>query len=292
MNPRFSITATLLAGALSAPMTGCSKDLPTQPDRSPGAAATVPSLSPAITAANDDFDGATVITSLPFTDAVNTSDATTAGDDPEDCVGTGPTVWYRFTPSESSRITVNTSGSNYDTGLSAYTGARGALVLVGCNDDAGGTVQSRLTVEAVAGQTLFFMVGAFASGPGGDLVFHADVAPPPLEGEMTIDRYGSLDASTGIAIVRGTVTCSRPAFASLDGVLRARIGRLLVEAPFFSSGECDDGGTVWMAEVAPQNALLVGGRVEVQVFGFVFDPITEDFAPVQGSATVLLRGKS
>jgi hypothetical protein len=33
-------------------------------------------------------------------------------------------------------------------------------------------------VGAAAGETLYFMVGAFASGPGGDLVFDLDLALP------------------------------------------------------------------------------------------------------------------
>jgi hypothetical protein len=59
---------------------------------------TVPALvllaaSPAIAQppANDDFDNATVVPGLPFTDQLNTTEATTAADDP-DCFGQGATV--------------------------------------------------------------------------------------------------------------------------------------------------------------------------------------------------------
>jgi hypothetical protein len=290
MNPPLkTIAATLLAGAITVPMTACSKDLPTQPADKTGATAARPGISPAITAANDDFDGATVVTSLPFTDAVNTSEATTAADDPEDCVGTGPTVWYQFTPSENIRIIAYTFGSNYDTGLSAYTGTRGNLVQIACNDDAGGSLQSLVTIDAAAGQTLFFMVGAFASGPGGDLVFNVDVPPPPLEIDLGIDRFGSVNASTGVATIRGTLTCSRQAFASLDGTLQQRIGRVLVNAFFFTFFECD-GVTPWETEVVAPNVLLVGGPVEVSAFAFVDDPIGGEPAFAQASATVHLRG--
>src|SRR2546423_1414216 len=54
----------------------------------PGAAwASVPPL-------NDDFDSATVVTTLPFTDNLDTSGATSAADDRGDCGGTSASVWY------------------------------------------------------------------------------------------------------------------------------------------------------------------------------------------------------
>jgi hypothetical protein len=49
---------------------------------------------------NDDFDSATVVTEpLPFTDAIDTTEATTAPNDP-DCAGNSPTVWYVFTTTQ------------------------------------------------------------------------------------------------------------------------------------------------------------------------------------------------
>jgi sugar lactone lactonase YvrE len=137
-----------------------------------------PTTTRAIAPSNDDFDNATPIPALPFTDTVNTSEATTAADDP-DCVGQGPTVWYSFTPSTDIVIEANTFGSSYDTTLSAYTGRRGRLTQIACNDDFLG-LHSRVTVTAKARVTIFFMVGAFGSGAGGDLVFNLmEFIPPP-----------------------------------------------------------------------------------------------------------------
>src|SRR5215216_1849447 len=82
---------------------------------------------------NDDFASATVVTEpLPFTDTVNTSEATTSSDDPE-CFGNGPTVWYTFTPTQNMYIQVDTFGSDYDTTLSAYTGSPGNLTQLRCH---------------------------------------------------------------------------------------------------------------------------------------------------------------
>ena len=95
-----------------------------------------PSAAVAAPPANDDFDSATVIGSFPFSDSLNTTEATTASDDPF-CAGNGPTVWYSFTPPSDVSLDANTFGSDYDTTISVYTGSRDSLTEVACNDDVG-----------------------------------------------------------------------------------------------------------------------------------------------------------
>ena len=120
--------------------------------------------------ANDDFDQATQIASLPFSDSLSTFTATDAVDDPHDCISSvGKTIWYSLTASANMTIEVNTFGSDFDTVLAAYVGTRGQLNQIGCNDDASG-VQSQLFLDVSAGQTVFFMVGGFSSSSG-NLIF-------------------------------------------------------------------------------------------------------------------------
>jgi hypothetical protein len=252
---------------------------------------TVPALvvlaaSPAIAQpANDDFDSATVVPGLPFTDQVNTTEATTAADDPE-CAGQGATVWYSFTPTEDLRVEANTFGSDYDTTLSVYTGAPGALTQIACNDDAAGSVQSRVRFDATAGETYFFMVGSFASGPGGNLTFNLDVAPPPFELGLTIDPVGSVVPSKGVATISGTVTCSEPALVEVQGRMEQRVGRLLITGFFSTFVECTPPATAWSATVEGENGLFVAGRAQVDAVAFAF----EEGASAEASATVRLRG--
>jgi hypothetical protein len=251
---------------------------------------TVPALvllaaSPAIAQpTNDDFDSATVVPGLPFTDQVNTTEATTAADDPE-CEGQGPTVWYSFTPTEDLRVEANTFGSDYDTTLSVYTGAPGALTQIACNDDAAGSLQSRVRFDATAGQTYFFMVGSFASGPGGNLTFSVDVATA-LELGLTIDPTGSVVPSKGVVAISGTVTCSEPALVEVQGRMQQRIGRLLITGFFFTFVECTPPATAWSATVEGENGLFVAGQAQVDAFAFA--PEEGEFA--EASATVRLRG--
>src|SRR5687768_6132497 len=72
---------------------------------------------------NDNFASATVIGALPFTDSLNTVEATNEFDDP---IYGGNTVWYAYTPITSGYVTADTFGSDYYTYLNVVTGGPGA----------------------------------------------------------------------------------------------------------------------------------------------------------------------
>ena len=219
--------------------------------------------APAVLAqpSNDDFGAATVISALPFTDRVNTVDATIAADDPS-CAGTGATVWYKYTPAANAAVDVNTFGSDYDTTLSLYTGSRGALYQVFCNDDAGGVLQSQLEFRVWVGVTYYLMVGSLGSEPGGNLVFSiSEFTPVPPEITLTV-AGGSVNAKTGVATVRGTVTCNGHGdTAIVFGWLKQTVARRTIEVPFFGGVFRPCSGQVsWSADVYPhQLGPFVGG---------------------------------
>ncbi len=85
----------------------------------------VPQTHPAEAAApdNDEFENARIITSLPFTDTVDTTEATINPLDPI-YVGNSPqkSVWYRFTPSQNMNVVPISSKSNYANSIGIYTG--------------------------------------------------------------------------------------------------------------------------------------------------------------------------
>jgi len=80
---------------------------------------------------NDDFDDAITITSFPHSSTLEITNATTAADDPvlSPCANNQKvqSVWYKFTPPGDGSITINTSGSNYETISALWTGTRGSL---------------------------------------------------------------------------------------------------------------------------------------------------------------------
>jgi hypothetical protein len=129
--------------------------------------------------ANDDLAAATEVDALPFTETVDTTDATVEPDEPiegdEFCPPQGSTVWYAMTLDASQPVTMNTAGSDYDTTLAVYTGTDyGDLSLVGCNDDTFLGLQAALTIDAEAGVTYLIQVGSFGGDFGGLLQISID----------------------------------------------------------------------------------------------------------------------
>ena len=79
---------------------------------------------------NDDLTSPTVVVSLPYTDAINTVEATVEGSEPlYDCGwNVGKTVWYSYTPGATGDVFVNTQGSNFSTVLHVFNQSGMALV--------------------------------------------------------------------------------------------------------------------------------------------------------------------
>src|SRR6266542_2977404 len=90
--------------------------------------AVILAASPALAAppSNDTFSGAKVIT-VPFSETLDTTEATTDSDDGEanaDCgaPATEASVWYSLTASSDGAVLVDVSDSNYSAGLFVVTG--------------------------------------------------------------------------------------------------------------------------------------------------------------------------
>jgi pre-peptidase len=252
-------------------------------------------LAAATPALNDDFDNATLIPAIPSTHTLDTTAASTAPDDPF-CAGRGATVWYSLSVTARTQVEVNTSGSNYDTTLSVYVGARGGLTQIACNDEGGGGF-ARVRFEAVPGVTYFIMAGAFGMNPGGKLVLSVVPAPPPLEVRLDIDDRDSVVASTGLVTIRGTATCTRPAFLSLTGQVKQSHGNAVLVG-FLGSFVFCDGPTAFTITTVSQgglfhgraSALFVGGEADATLTGFAFVPDSGEFVIVNAMQSVLLTG--
>lgn len=130
---------------------------------------------------NDDFSNAIAFDRVPFSHVLDTSEATTAPDDPTLCAANN-SVWYAFTPSRDMNIQADTFGSDFDTTLSAWVGDRGSLFMIDCRSGSRSSNQSIIHVTAVAGTTYYFMIGGCIScgTGGGNLLFNVnEINPPP-----------------------------------------------------------------------------------------------------------------
>lgn len=119
--------------------------------------------------ANDDFANRITIPA-PGTVTGSNVDAT---DEPGEPIHANRTsarnsVWWRYTPSSSGQVTIDTVGSNFDTVLAVYTGsAVNALTHVASNDDTPGIgLLSRVEFTAQAGVSYAIAVAGFGGTSG------------------------------------------------------------------------------------------------------------------------------
>jgi len=209
--------------------------------------------TPAYAAANDDFDAATAITSLPFSGSADFSTATPAADDPTDCQFGTPTAWFAYTAPEDQRVAASVALTAGHGHISAYTGSRGALTNAGMCDQHSG-------ILAVSpGATVYFMVAdVFFSG--GVETFSLLLAPPLVSVDASINTRATLTRG-GTVILTGTVTCNTPAQVDVNGELRQKKGLNIVRGGYGVSVACGSSGiATWSAIVdGGSRAFLVGG---------------------------------
>ncbi|HKQ39612.1 MAG TPA: Ig domain-containing protein [Verrucomicrobiae bacterium] len=244
--------------------------------------------------ANDDFDRATMLTSLPFIEAINTSLATTNRDDPMTCNQPGATVWYSFTPGGDLFIEAHAEASDYSVVLSVWTGARNALQEVACF---GGDY---VRFPASAGTTYFIMAGSRFREEGGHLVLVVN-GRPKLKIGVTVDSEAGADSKIGAATIQGTVTCSEPVMINLTGLLRQTVGRFHVIAGtfgapyYFPDGpepllvRCN-GQTAWSARVFSDDGSFGGGHAFVSASAIA--SVDNDTATADTEGTIHLSGST
>ena len=124
--------------------------------------------------ANDNFASAQTITGCSGTVNGSNISATREAGEPAHwpaSPGSTKSVWYQWQAAASQSVTINTTGSNYDTILAVYTGnGVSGLTLVANNDDiASGNTTSTVTFTANAGTIYRIAVDGFNNGgSGGD----------------------------------------------------------------------------------------------------------------------------
>jgi hypothetical protein len=203
---------------------------------------------------NDDFDSATVITALPFSESVDMRYATNAWDDPFCATPYGPSIWYQFTAASSARLelTMNSYGT-----IGLYSGSRGALDELACANYWDGP----LFFEAEAGRTYYISISASLYESALAVTLQEALAV-----SVTIDPTGTFDMKAGTATVSGTVTCSRPVTMHLQIQMTQPVGRVstIIAGTILWEFSCD-GTTPWSVTLTPQSGKFAGGQATVTV---------------------------
>lgn len=122
--------------------------------------------------ANDECTGATLIVdglNGPFDNTLATNSVTMTGAPTFPCGGTSTAardLWFVYLPTCTGDATFQTCGNaTFDTRIQAFDGSCGALVSLGCNDDAC-SLQSSITVPVTFGIPILVRVAGYSSGVG------------------------------------------------------------------------------------------------------------------------------
>jgi PKD domain-containing protein len=153
---------------------------------------------------NDNFADARLIEagSLPYSDSVDSSEATTEAAEPAPCGGFERSVWYSLTPAQAGVIQIDSIGSSTFNVLTVYTGASlGTLGSQGCASSG-----SAVNLRADAGVTYHIQIRSF-----GSLVrLNARLVAPPSNDDFenaTVIDPGSLpfnNTQSALAATRQT----------------------------------------------------------------------------------------
>ncbi len=179
--------------------------------------------------------------------ALRGSNAGATAEPGEPSHGGGPasaTLWWEWTAPTSNLVSIETSGSNYDTMLAVYTGnAPSALTLVAANDNDSGKLTSRISFTAQAGTTY----------------------------QIAVDGR---NGATGLTLLNVGTTPLNDAFATpvtLSGEsthLTATNSRCTLEPGEPRIGSYAGGTSLWYRWTAPRN-----GRFQLAVVSSDFDPL-------------------
>jgi hypothetical protein len=142
------------------------------------------STAPAPNTGDFDRPPGYAIPSLPFTHAIDASNAVPNANASGRCAGGMAGTWYTFTSSEAQVVVADTFGSSYNTVIDVWAWplnvplnyqnfpAVSDRVEVACNDDTGGGTASEVVFAAAAGRTYVITVTTAGSTTPGFLTFH------------------------------------------------------------------------------------------------------------------------
>jgi hypothetical protein len=228
--------------------------------------------APALAAppANDAVAAATVAGALPFSDTVDTSEATAAAGD-LDCSGLEDThtVWYAITAQADGVLGLRTIPwfpEHVHTAVA--TGSPGSLRFLQCSSS------DTQTLNAAAGTTYFVQLSSAGEDPGGLITFSVERVRP-VSVFLSLRETGRVDQST--VTVGGALRCSRRlppgSEVAVQGTLsQGSTSGLLV--PFHSAVGCRRTPLRWRTTVQVPAGGFAPGKATLTATAFACDEFT------------------
>ena len=193
----------------------------------------LPGAGNAAPPSNDAFASATAISSLPFSETVNLSEATLESGEPGGgCWPIGGSAWYKLEPTQTTTLQI-TSSAGFDRTVSVYRqfgSDFGGLSFVACG------YQGNATPQLQGGATYYVQIARASWSGGGPLDLTLAVLPPPSN-DAFADAHvlGSLGSSEIVNMIASTVEPGEPA----------------------PSGISSFQGTAWWSFVAPESGSML-----------------------------------
>ena len=149
---------------------------------------------------NDNFASRVALTGTTSNAIGSNYSATTETGEPDFGIGAAyNSVWWKWTPSVTANVTIDTAGSNFDTFLGVATGsAVNGLTPVASNDDTNGTFQSSVTFTAVAGTEYQIKVDS-SPGSGDEGMVSLQIAQDVRHVTVSSTTGGTASGNTTVA---------------------------------------------------------------------------------------------
>jgi hypothetical protein len=230
----------------------------------------LPASAFAAAPANDDVTAATAISALPFTDTVDTSEATAAAGD-LDCSGLEDThtVWYAITPTTDMLLGLRTEPQfAAEVSTSVASGSPGSLSFLQCS------FATTQTLEAKAGTTYYIQLASAGTDPGGRISFSV-VQVDPVTVTLRLDKTGRIDG--GEITVSGTLRCSRPLPPGSEVVVQGTLTQGSASGwlvPFHSAVGCPTTPLRWQTTVQVLAGTFIRGKATLTATAFACDEFT------------------
>jgi hypothetical protein len=169
-----------------------------------------PAVARAVPPSNDDFANATTIdpSALPFSDSIDTTEATTEANEPQWCYYLGQSVWYAITPSSDATLRIGESISNYYADVNIYRedgSGLGGLSFLGCAAFGNST-----SVDVHAGTTYYFQGGPIYGGSGTLQIDVQAVQPPANDDFANATIVNSVPFADTVDTAAATVEPGEP----------------------------------------------------------------------------------